>query len=108
MVLVRLHVGHRTKKLAQPEGENTHRWTVFVRSLGPEEFVDNNFIRKVVFRLHESFENNEVTVKQPPFEVSRNGWGGFMIGIDLKFAGVQKVYSLNFDLNFSLSKHKSV
>lgn len=30
---------------------------VYVRATGPEQFTDRNFVRKVVFHLHESFPN---------------------------------------------------
>lgn len=106
--LVRLRVGHVTKKLPHPtEQQHTHRWTVFVRATG-EEFADNSFVRSVTFNLHDSFENPIVKVKQPPFEVTRTGWGGFMMVIGIQLAGVTKVYSLNFDLNFSLSKLRTL
>ncbi|KAH7727563.1 YEATS family protein [Aphelenchoides avenae] len=102
--LVRLRVGHDTKKLSHPtEQQHTHRWTVFVRATG-EDFKDNSFVRGVTFTLHESFENPVVKVKQPPFEVTRTGWGGFMMVIGVQFAGVSKPYSFNFDLNFSLTE----
>nr|CAD2143468.1 unnamed protein product [Meloidogyne enterolobii] len=54
--LVRLLIGNVSKFLPEKTSTDfTHKWTVYVRAVGPEQFTDRSFIRKVVFRLHESF-----------------------------------------------------
>ncbi|OUM62413.1 hypothetical protein PIROE2DRAFT_11323 [Piromyces sp. E2] len=65
------------------ENGHTHRWTVFVRGLNGEDI--STYIKKVVFRLHESFENPNRVVDSFPFEVSETGWGEFEILIKLYF-----------------------
>lgn len=51
-----LEIGHKssplTKKLANGY---THKWTVFVRGVNNSKI--ENCIQRVVFQLHESFEN---------------------------------------------------
>eukprot|EP00833_Pecoramyces_ruminatium_P016114 jgi/Orpsp1_1/1190146/evm.model.d7180000076901.1 len=65
------------------ENGHTHRWTVFVRGLNGEDI--STYIKKVVFRLHESFENPNRIVDKFPFQVSETGWGEFEILIKLYF-----------------------
>lgn len=62
---------------------HTHRWTVFVRSSnGPDKDI-SFFVRKVVFKLHESFENPVRIVDKFPFEVTETGWGEFEISLSI-------------------------
>jgi len=42
------------KKEEVPDPSHTHKWTVFVRGVGSEDI--SRFIKKVTFKLHESFE----------------------------------------------------
>jgi YEATS domain-containing protein 4 len=82
-----------------PEAESTktHKWTVFLRALDPEEDM-GFYIDKVVFVLHESFEQSvrgipflksswliSLEVLQAPFQVSEVGWGEFSILIRVHF-----------------------
>lgn len=105
-VLVRLVIGHQSQHL--PSGTlangHTHRWTVFVRAPGGVNFADRSFIDRVTFHLHSTFENPERTVKRPPFEVTETGYGGFPMPIEIRFAGVKKTYTINYDLNLSLGQ----
>ncbi|ORX34879.1 yeats-domain-containing protein, partial [Piromyces finnis] len=61
------------------ENGHTHRWTVFVRGVNGEDI--STYIKKVVFRLHESFENPNRGSWWIlfPYEVSETGWGEFEI-----------------------------
>lgn len=83
------------------ETTNPHKWTVFVKDLSEEEGGKlDNFVEKVVFRLHPTFSPSSVEVTSPPYAVRRVsylwelhlpikwGWGTFTIGI--------KVYFKNF------------
>jgi YEATS domain-containing protein 4 len=61
----------------------THSWTVYARSP-----VDENLgavVKKVTFKLHESFPNPHRDVKAPPFELQETGWGEFDLLIELHF-----------------------
>lgn len=45
--------GNSAVALKKPENEHTHKWTVFVRGFNNEDI--STYVRKVVFKLHESF-----------------------------------------------------
>ncbi|KAI9099971.1 yeats family-domain-containing protein [Phlyctochytrium arcticum] len=67
------------EKRADPS--HTHKWTVFVKGLYNEDIT--GFIKKVSFRLHDSFENPLRMIEEPPFEVHETGWGEFDIPIKI-------------------------
>ncbi|CAI4228424.1 unnamed protein product [Auanema sp. JU1783] len=62
---------------------HTHHWTIFLRSFNNEDL--SKFIRKVQFKLHDSYANSTRVVEKPPFEVSETGWGEFEIQIRIYF-----------------------
>ncbi|PVG03667.1 yeats-domain-containing protein [Serendipita vermifera] len=79
--------------------DHTHQWTVALRSAasqptnGQEEggVVGgkddlSHFIKRVTFKLHESFANPSRVVDKPPFEVTETGWGEFEIQIRVAFS----------------------
>ncbi|CAO3621257.1 unnamed protein product [Cunninghamella blakesleeana] len=43
------------------------------------------YIRKVVFKLHETYPNPLRSIEQPPFELTETGWGEFEIMIKIHF-----------------------
>lgn len=45
--------GNSAVALKKPENEHTHKWTVFVCGFNNEDI--STYVRKVVFKLHESF-----------------------------------------------------
>ncbi|KAG6891313.1 hypothetical protein C0992_009194 [Termitomyces sp. T32_za158] len=73
--------------------EHTHRWTVAVRSAASAENSDqvggaddlSYFIKRVTFKLHDTYPNPIRNVDKPPFEVSETGWGEFDIQIRINF-----------------------
>ncbi|KAJ3090650.1 YEATS domain-containing protein 4 [Quaeritorhiza haematococci] len=62
---------------------HTHRWTVYVRGLHGEDI--SYYVKKVLFKLHDSFPNPNRIVDKHPFEVSETGWGEFEIPIKVFF-----------------------
>ncbi|KAI0751059.1 yeats family protein [Daedaleopsis nitida] len=78
---------------ALPSPDHTHRWTVALRS--PSSAPDSDvvggaddlsyFIRRVNFKLHDTYANQNRTIDKPPFEVSETGWGEFEISIRITF-----------------------
>ncbi|KAI9483131.1 MAG: exocyst complex component Sec5-domain-containing protein [Benjaminiella poitrasii] len=68
------------------ETDHTHKWTVMVKGLNNEDL--SYYIKKVVFKLHETYSNPLRTVEQPPFEISETGWGEFEIMIKIYFQPV--------------------
>lgn len=66
----------------RPDGR-THRWTVFVKPYHNEDL--SVFIKKIHFKLHDSYGNCNRMVTKMPYEVSETGWGEFEIVIKIYF-----------------------
>ncbi|KAJ8306924.1 hypothetical protein KUTeg_015008 [Tegillarca granosa] len=65
--------------------QSTHKWMVYVRGSKEEPKIDH-FVKKVWFFLHPSYRPNDlVEVSQPPFHLTRRGWGEFPVRIQLHF-----------------------
>lgn len=62
---------------------HTHEWTCFLRPFKSEDM--SVFIKKVQFKLHESYANPVRIVTRPPYEVSETGWGEFEVIIKIFF-----------------------
>lgn len=80
--------GNTAKKLGDlrplnASPEHTHTWTIFVRGSQDEDI--SYFIKKVVFKLHETYANPVRTIESPPFELTETGWGEFEINIKIYF-----------------------
>ncbi|CAB3405884.1 unnamed protein product [Caenorhabditis bovis] len=66
------------------ESDNhTHQWTVFLRPYLAED--PTKWIRKVQFKLHESYANPYRIIEKPPYEVTETGWGEFEVQIRIYF-----------------------
>ena len=65
------------------EDGHTHEWTCFLRPFKSEDM--SVFIKKVHFKLHESYTNPVRVVTRPPYEVSETGWGEFEIIVKVFF-----------------------
>lgn len=63
--------------------EATHRWTLYVRGLYSEDV--SYYIKKVSFKLHESFNQPVRVVDKPPFELHESGWGEFDVELKIYF-----------------------
>ncbi|EED15014.1 histone acetyltransferase subunit (Yaf9), putative [Talaromyces stipitatus ATCC 10500] len=63
--------------------DHTHQWRVFVKGVNGEDIT--YWLRKVQFKLHETYAQSVRTIEQPPFEVTETGWGEFEIQIKLYF-----------------------
>jgi YEATS domain-containing protein 4 len=89
-----------TARLLTPEervepvpSEHTHRWTVAVRSAASDPDSDivggaddlSHFIKRVTFKLHDTYTNQSRAIDKPPFEVSETGWGEFEVQIRIGF-----------------------
>lgn len=63
-----------------------YKWQVYVRAPTQADDV-SSFISAVTFILDQSYAPHHIiTLKHPPFVLSRRGWGEFKIQIVLKFA----------------------
>jgi YEATS domain-containing protein 4 len=63
--------------------DHTHRWKVFVRGINGEDI--SYWLRKVQFKLHDTYANSVRMIEAPPFEVEETGWGEFEIAIKFYF-----------------------
>lgn len=64
--------------------DHTHLWTVFFKP------VLNNvdltpLIKKVTFKLHDTYDTPVRSVESPPYQVTETGWGEFEIIIKVHF-----------------------
>lgn len=75
--------------LARPFGKkreedgHTHQWTVYLKPYNNEDM--SVFVKKVQFKLHDSYPNNTRVVIKPPYEITETGWGEFEVGIKIFF-----------------------
>ena len=63
--------------------EHTHQWSVYVRGVDGADL--SYWLKKVQFKLHETYTNSLRTIETPPFEVTETGWGEFEVQIKLYF-----------------------
>lgn len=82
--------------IKKPESDHTHKWTVYVKGTNEEDI--SAYIKRVSFKLHESFSNptrstflsfkiwlDVVDVDSFPFEITETGWGEFQLQIKIHF-----------------------
>ncbi|XP_053203676.1 YEATS domain-containing protein 4-like [Panonychus citri] len=65
------------------EDGHTHSWNVYVKPYQNEDM--STYVKKVHFKLHESYANPNRIISKPPFEVTETGWGEFEVAIKLYF-----------------------
>lgn len=65
------------------EDGHTHQWTVYVKPFRNEDM--SVYVKKMHFKLHESYTNANRVVLKPPYEVTETGWGEFEVIIKIYF-----------------------
>ncbi|XP_062617368.1 YEATS domain-containing protein 2-like [Saccostrea cucullata] len=86
--------------------QSTHKWMVYVRGPKGEPNIDH-FVKKVWFFLHPSYRPNDlVEVSQPPFHLTRRGWGEFPVRVQLYFQDsrnkkVDVIHQLKLDRTYT-------
>ncbi|XP_014213186.1 YEATS domain-containing protein 4 [Copidosoma floridanum] len=65
------------------EDGHTHQWTVYVKPYNNEDM--SAYVKKIHFKLHESYNNPNRIVTKPPYELTETGWGEFEIVIKIYF-----------------------
>ncbi|KAF8204596.1 yeats family protein [Pholiota molesta] len=84
--------------------DHTHRWTVAVRSAASLPDSDqvggaddlSYFIKRVTFKLHDTYANPSRNVDKPPFELTETGWGEFEIQIRITFIAESGEKAISF------------
>ena len=74
--------------------EHTHMWTIFVRDPQGEDL--SYYIKKVVFKLHDTYPNPTRSVEAPPFEITETGCGEFEINVKIFFVDEANEKMLSF------------
>uniref|UniRef100_A0A0P4W7X7 YEATS domain-containing protein n=1 Tax=Scylla olivacea TaxID=85551 RepID=A0A0P4W7X7_SCYOL len=86
----RLIVGNTYQYLAPVPGEELvdsfrYKWQLYVRA-PPSDPDTSTFLQSVTFILDHSYAPHHIiTIKQPPFVLSRRGWGEFKVQLTLRF-----------------------
>jgi len=70
------------------EDGHTHSWTVYIKPYMNEDL--SVFVKRVEFKLHDSYVNPKRIVSRPPYEITETGWGEFEIQIKLTFIDTQE------------------
>ncbi|XP_792019.1 YEATS domain-containing protein 4 [Strongylocentrotus purpuratus] len=65
------------------EDGHTHQWTIYVKPYKNEDL--STYVKKIQFKLHESYANPLRVVSKPPYEVTETGWGEFEITVKIFF-----------------------
>ncbi|KAG9049510.1 NuA4 histone H4 acetyltransferase complex and the SWR1 complex subunit [Tulasnella sp. UAMH 9824] len=90
--------------------EHTHRWTVALRSaaspddgstVGGRDDI-SYFVKRVAFKLHETYPNPNRIVEKPPFEVTETGWGEFEVQIRVTFVSEANEKPISFHHHLKL------
>ncbi|XP_033919593.1 YEATS domain-containing protein 2 isoform X4 [Melopsittacus undulatus] len=86
--------------------QSTHKWMVYVRGSRREPSI-NHFVKKVWFFLHPSYKPNDlVEVREPPFHLTRRGWGEFPVRVQIHFKDNQNkridiIHNLKLDRTYT-------
>ncbi|XP_072330857.1 YEATS domain-containing protein 2 isoform X2 [Scyliorhinus torazame] len=86
--------------------QSTHKWMVYVRGSRKEPTIDH-FVKKVWFFLHPSYKPNDlVEVSEPPFHLTRRGWGEFPVRIQVHFRDLRNkridiIHQLKLDRTYT-------
>ena len=72
----------RFEKKREEDG-HTHSWTVYVKPYNNEDM--SVYVKKIQFKLHDSYATPIRVVTKPPYEVTETGWGEFEVVIKVFF-----------------------
>nr|XP_018910867.1 PREDICTED: uncharacterized protein LOC109039708 [Bemisia tabaci]XP_018910868.1 PREDICTED: uncharacterized protein LOC109039708 [Bemisia tabaci] len=87
-VKLRFTIGTVSKQLLPSEKSchETHIWKIYVRNTFAQDAPLDNYITKIRFLIHDSYApNNLIERKEPPYEITRRGWGEFPIRVQIFF-----------------------
>lgn len=62
---------------------HTHEWTVYLKPFKSEDM--SVYVKKVHFKLHDSYSQPMRIISKPPYRVSESGWGEFEIMVKIFF-----------------------
>lgn len=76
-----IEISHESHLLPTPE-KYTHSWTVYVNSPNDQKKFER-LVESITFNLHDSFAQPKRKVVSPPFKVSEQGWGSFLLIVEI-------------------------
>lgn len=94
------------KRTESTPPDHTHEWTVFLKPV-----LDNvdltPLIKRVTFKLHETYDTPVRSVELPPYQVTETGWGEFEIIIKIHFHSGSElgINEKNFQIFHALKLH---
>lgn len=62
---------------------HTHKWQIYVKPYYNDDMT--KWVRKVSFKLHESYASSTRVLEKPPFQIQETGWGEFECVIKIYF-----------------------
>ncbi|KAG8187257.1 hypothetical protein JTE90_019150 [Oedothorax gibbosus] len=65
------------------EDGHTHQWNVYLKAYDNEDM--SVYVKRVHFKLHESYADPNRVCHAPPYQVTETGWGEFEIVIKIFF-----------------------
>lgn len=98
----RIYLGN----MAEKEVSNNYKWVAFIR-----EEDGSQDIQRVVYYLHKTFSPSIIILDNPPWTVTRIGWGTFEIRAEVTFKPETKLkkqlirHNLNFTREESETEH---
>ncbi|VDP87373.1 unnamed protein product [Echinostoma caproni] len=102
-ILFVFKVGHSVQRKSRVTSGRTHHWRCYVDSWNPR-YPLSNFVTKVTFKLHDTFDNPRQVVRQAPFAIEEDGFGNFQLQIEVTFFGGVT----NFCYNLILFDHNDL
>jgi NAD-dependent SIR2 family protein deacetylase len=92
--------------------EQVHQWSLSLQAPDSYPVPLADFVHKVVYYLHETFDPPAVTVKKAPFVFSATGWGVFQVKVKIVLkdgyapAPIETTHMLSFDQDLTLTRVK--
>ncbi|CAH8872585.1 unnamed protein product [Trichobilharzia szidati] len=83
-ILFVFKVGHSVYRKPKPVNGRTHHWRCYVDSWNPR-YPLSAFVKKITFKLHNTFENPRQVVRQAPFAIEEDGFGTFQLQVEVAF-----------------------
>jgi len=104
-----LTVGNTHMRIA---GDRPHQWRCFVRGeTGKRDTEKTLGIKNVVFHIHQDYKPSRIMISQPPFELTRDGYGEFEVAVDVTLQNGQvkrDLWDLKFDKDLSFKPFEDI
>ena len=104
-------VGNQAEEVKDPEylAKTKHQriwsWTMFIKC--QDDKLTDLYIKRVTFKLHETYRDPIIHVGHKPFQVTRRAWGFFSVNAQIEFRPQVKRQPISIDymLDFNEGTH---